>query len=795
MQNKIYMRPKKAEKKMRLAQDINQTVWLYGVTGSGKTSFIKDYFGKKRYEYFSADEFLSGKAQIPKDKEQHIVVIDDFHTVTQADAREEMYPLLEDLMRRREVWLILIARCAVPRWVMPLYVEYMFYIIDEQDLMISQEQQESYFEMWGIHLTERTFQDIWNLGKGNPLLYHLAAMELISAEMKDVNDSDKRKMEQEAIKQAVKQAYSYVETHVYDQWDPELQEFLMEMSIVKKFDLQMAQMITGKQDAGRLIDMARETGNFLAEKDGVYEYRLLFAESMRRRMERTCGAEWINRLYYNAGRYYELKGDIPNALAAYEKCHDKSEVSRLLIANARRNPANGHYYQLRRYYLSLPEETVRQSAVLMAGMSMLQSILMNEEESERWYHMLEEFAESQTGGAKKEAKSRLLYLDIALPHRGSLHMTDILKHAAGIVRERKVILPELSVTSNLPSQLNGGKDFCEWSRKDKELAASIGKMVSGILGRYGKAVVSLALAESFLEKGQDNYEIITLAERGRMQAESAGVQEQCFVAVQLLAQLSLLNGHVEDSVELINSFEKKVRADAPTLLPNIRTLKCSYNLYRGRTKEIMEWMEEAPDENEAFCTMERMRYLIKVRVYLLSGKYEKAFDLLQKLQYYAEKMKRTYIGMEVKLLLAVTLDRLGQKEWEEMLQECITEAESYHFVRLFSREGAASLKLLKAGNFKWEDRAYKKQVMEECEKMAAYYPSYLRFRGEGEVKLSSNALKVLRLQAEGYSTEKIAKILGITISTVKYHSQETYKKLGVTSKAAAVNEARNRKLL
>lgn len=147
------------------------------------------------------------------------------------------------------------------------------------------------------------------------------------------------------------------------------------------------------------------------------------------------------------------------------------------------------------------------------------------------------------------------------------------------------------------------------------------------------------------------------------------------------------------------------------------------------------------------------------------------------------------------MLLAIALERDGNKTWQEELQQCITMAEEYHFVRLLSREGSGVLKLLKSGSFKWEDRAYKRQVMEECDKVAAFYPSYLKEQTEQKITLSPNALKVLRLQAEGYSTEKIAKILGITVSTVKYHSHETYKKLGVTSKAAAVNEARNWKLL
>ena len=68
--------------------------------------------------------------------------------------------------------------------------------------------------------------------------------------------------------------------------------------------------------------------------------------------------------------------------------------------------------------------------------------------------------------------------------------------------------------------MNGGKDFCEWSKKDRELAGKIGKLVEFVLGKYGKGLVNLALAESFFEKGEDNYEVAVLANKGRMQAEA-----------------------------------------------------------------------------------------------------------------------------------------------------------------------------------------------------------------------------------------------------------------------------------
>ena len=148
----------------------------------------------------------------------------------------------------------------------------------------------------------------------------------------------------------------------------------------------------------------------------------------------------------------------------YEQYHDMESISRLLVSNTRKDPSNGHYYELRKYYLELPEQIVEESPVLMAGLSMLQSMLLNIEESDRWYHALEEYGQKHSGSPGREARSRLLYLKIGLPHTGTVNMVDLLKNADILLRDRKAALPELSVTSNLPSVMNGGKDFCEWEQ-------------------------------------------------------------------------------------------------------------------------------------------------------------------------------------------------------------------------------------------------------------------------------------------------------------------------------------------
>ena len=517
--------------------------------------------------------------------------------------------------------------------------------------------------------------------------------------------------------------------------------------------------------------------------------------SMRRRLAVKYSQDYINELYYSAGNSYEIEGNVMEALRMYEMCHNEEGISRILIENMRRNPSTGSYFELRHYYLALSEEKIRESVELMAGMSMLQSMLFNEEESERWYQELSVYAKSKTGGQKRAAETRLLCLDIGLPHRGSVRLTDLLKHAGMLVMERKLVLPELSVTSNLPSMMNGGKDFCEWSRRDKELAKSIGSVISIALGKYGKGLVNLALAESLFEKGGDDYEVASLAGNGRMQAESGGKVEQVFVAVGLLTQLSMINNRMDDAIDMLDSFRQVAEQKAPNLTANIRAMSVRMDLYTGRISEAYGWLEEAPDENAEFNGMERYRYLTKVRVYLAAGKKEKALLLLDKMNFYAEKMHRTYIAIEVKIFTAIAMYRTGKGGWQKMLQEAVAMAEDYHFVRILTREGAAIWELLKSGTVTWQDQAFKKQVMEECEQMAGFYPAYLREKQEGNIILNDKALKILRLQAEGLSIEEIAGQLCLSKAGVKYYNKETYKKLGVNNKAAAVTEARNRRLL
>lgn len=795
--DKGYIAPEAALKKLRVAKGLGQAVYIYGATGYGKTELVRQYLSRRRYHYISCAEDAAGLMETAetaqeaashssgKEKEAQprtVMVVDDMHLLKNAEGRKAVL----SLAGRQDVWFILICRSPIPAWLMPLYIKGGFLVITEDDLRLGEKEISAYMDSQGLTATEEEVVFVAVRSQGNAYTVRHTALKMLEG----------MRPGPEMAEEIVEAFAAYLESHVMVQWDSDLLEFLVQVSVTDEFTLPLAEMVTGNRHAPELLERAAETGNFLSCKDGTYRLRPELIRALRRRAAKEYSPQERADHAYNAGLYYEMQGQIVPALAMFEQCGKKERIRELLIRNARLNPGNGHYFELRRYYLQMEERELEESPVLMAGMSMLYSLMMQEKESEYWYWKLEKFASTAKGGQKREAVSRLAYLDIALPHRGSADMIDIMKRMPALIFDRGMSLPEFSVTSNYPSTMNGGKDFCHWSREDRKLAATIGKLVERVLGRYGKGLVKAALGESFYEKGEDAYEVLTLLARAKMEAEGGGMIEIAFAAVGLQVRLDTLQGEIQTAAEVLASFEKGVRGQgAVQLLPNIGALRCRLALYQGDKEAVSAWMAQAPDEDREFCVMERYRYLTKVRCYLSIGEYLKAQALLEKLRYYTEKCRRTYVRMEVCLLSAIAKYRTGGA-WKEEFLSALKEACGYRFIRLISEEGAAVQELFVAAGKSFlekeiPDKEWLSRLMGETGKVAVRYPVYLKGQLAKAPDFCEAALSVLRLQAEGKSVGKIAQELSMKEATVKYHAKENYRKLGVSGKADAVLAARN----
>ncbi|MCI2049844.1 MAG: LuxR C-terminal-related transcriptional regulator [Lachnospiraceae bacterium] len=808
-----YVRPGNAWGLLKVAQKTGQTVYVYGSAGSGKTAFVSACLsgwgpvswidmetGLRTDELKNIAAAAANGEEDGKGRGRRAVVVDSLQYVWENEQRKMLEPFLKELAERPDIWLILISRSPVPLWLNPLYVRQAFMLIGEEDLALTETEQRHLMAKWGVTLSRTAWGYLQSLNCSQPVPLRIAAMRLAKLPRRDAaGPSRKEDLEQEAIEQARRDLWDYLDTRVYGQWSLEMQEFLMDISILDEFTLPMARQITRKQNAEKIVQQALETGNFLqevkTEGEPLFILRSALKQSMRRRLTRCCSEEHIKKLYDYAGSEYEMQGELVRALGMYEKCGNEDGISRILNANASNYVGCGYYWEFRKYYLSLSETAVENSPDLMASLSLLQSILMNDEESERWYRKLKEYGKKHSGRARQAADEKLFFLDVSLPQRDVAKTPELLRKIGMMMTAGKAVLPLVSLTNNQPSIMNGGKDFCEWSRHDVQLAAGIGKITEMVLGEFGKGLVAIALAESQFEKGEDDDKVAALVGKGWVQAAGGGKTENLFSAVAILCRLFILKHQPDDALDTLDSFAAKAEKEAPQLMPNIETFRLRLMMYEGAADEAERWLSTAPDETRDFCTLERYRYMHKARVLLLLGKQEKAALLLQEMIQYGEKRNRVYLVMEAQILLAVTQHRRKDPRWRDTLQKAVTRAESYHFVRILTMEGAAVWELLRTGEIAFNDTAYRDQVMKECGKMAEMYPAFLAGRQTDGVVLSDKALEILQLQSEGRSVAQIAERLYLSQAGVKYYNQETYRKLGVNSKAAAISEAKNRGLI
>lgn len=124
--------------------------------------------------------------------------------------------------------------------------------------------------------------------------------------------------------------------------------------------------------------------------------------------------------------------------------------------------------------------------------------------------------------------------------------------------------------------------------------------------------------------------------------------------------------------------------------------------------------------------LERYCYNTFVRVYMAQQRYDKTAQILMRLRSYANIEKRPWLQMEGDLLESIIRYRTGNPLWKTELTQVLRRAESYHFVRLFCREGAALLPLLQElGCPEGVDEAYWQEVLGKTRAMAEAYPLYL----------------------------------------------------------------------
>ena len=710
----------------------------------------------------------------PSEQDWDILLIDDLQLMQEEAGQQALCELIRSSPERR---FVLLSRGVPPGCLTAFQYTGLMTVLEADDLLFDADDVRRLFQLSGANVTDSEIDGILKESLGYPLGVAVTARCMFP----------NKPWTPELVARVFHEVFLYFETAIYRRFDLPVRRFLLELAPFESFDLEMARMVSGDPRAGERLDwILRYTTMLRYEDCQRFHFWSGFRTFLLWEMEREYTEEKRKALFSRGGLYYELKEDYAHALECYTSGGDHSKVSELLVRNAELHPGMGHYAEMEKYYRSLPETEILASPSLMQGMSMLCALVMDYEGSERWYGELQKFVEhcGRQDAAGKQARGRLAWLDISLPQRGVKGLTETIPAVFRLLTNKEVALPSFSVTSALPSIMNGGKDFSEWSKKDDLLYKTLRLPVEAVLGRDGVCLADCAIAESKFEKGADVTRRMLSLLPQLNEVRNQGTPDMEFAVSGLLARSQLANGQPTDARRIIMVLrECFVERGLTRFLPNMDAMLCRIDMHTGDLDAVDAWYrEKAPCEPTHLNVMRRYQYLTQAMVEIMQNRPDAALLTLSPMEPYIQNCARIIDGIHLNVLTAITLHRKRDEQWRGRLTAALDAAAEYSFITTVSMYGTAVLPLLET--LDWDgDKKWYKQIMAAVRKQAAFYPHFLAPRLAPGEELTPTELQILHLLCADKSNAEIAQIMDVKLPTVKTHVSHILDKLDVKRRA------------
>lgn len=717
----------------------------------------------------------------PSAQDWDILLIDDLQLMQEEVGQQALCELIRSSPERH---FVLLSRGVPPGCLTAFQYTGLMTVLEADDLLFDADDVRRLLRLYGVEAADSEIDGILKESVGYPLGVAITARCM----------SPGKPWTPGLVARVFREVFLYFETAIYRRFDLPVRRFLLELAPFESFDLEMARMVSGDPRAGERLDwLLRYTTMLRYDDCQRFHFWSGFRAFLLWEMEREYTEEKRRALLSRGGLYYELKEDFSSALDCYTRGGDHAKVSELLIRNAELHPGMGHYAEMEQYYRALPEAEILASPSLMQGMSMLCALSADYDGSEHWYGCLKRFVErcGKEDAAGRQARGRLAWLDISLPQRGVKRLTDTIPAVFQLMTNKELSLPSFSVTSALPSIMNGGKDFSPWSKKDDLLYHTMRIPVEAVLGRDGVGLADCAIAESKFEKGEDiSPRMLPLVQRMN-DIRRGGTPDMEFAVSGLLARSQLASGQPADARRTIEVLRECFAERGLTrFLPNMDAMLCRIALHTGDLDEADVWYRvKAPREPMHINILKRYQYFTQAMVELANGKPDSALLTLTPMEPYCTACMRYIDTIHLKMLTAIALYQKRDEAWREPLTAALALAEEYRFIRTVSVYGAAVLPLLDAlewsGNAKWH-----KRLMADVRAQAAFYPHFLEPRLAPGEELTPTELQILHLLCADKSNAEIAQIMDVKLPTVKTHVSHILDKLDVKRRAEAKTAAK-----
>ena len=631
---------------------------------------------------------------------------------------------------------------------------------------------------------------------------------------------------------------------------PEVRSFLLHTSILGRMNAPLGDAVTGRGDSRAMLEALDRANLFLVPLDDHrhwYRYHHLFAEVLRARLIEEQPDE-VPELHRRASAWHEQHGELDSAIQHALAASDYALAARLIEAAMPAMARDRREATLRGWMEALPDEIFRTRPVLSLGFAgallstgEVAGVEARLRDAERWTNAADgggpdpdQLVVVDADEFRRLPGSIAIYRSGQALARGDATATvayarralDLLDEDDQYRRGAAAALEGLALwgSGDLDGAYEGYAESVSSFRRSGHIADVLGCTVTLAdirltQGRLGDAMTSyetalqLALEQTpQVRRGIPDMHVgisTILYERGDLEAatahlelgaalgDAAGLPKYRYRSRLAMAQLRQAQGDLAGAVELLDEAEHFFVADMGPVVRPVPATRARVWLQQGRVAEALAWARGAGlSAEDDLSYLREYEHITLARTLLAQHRRHReeqplrdASALLARLLEAADAGGRTGSVMEILVLQALAYRAHGNvPDAAASLERALLLAEPEGYARLFVDEGAPMAGLLEAIAARDPVRAYARRLLTLFGARDAAVPSGDRVAGLAE-PLSEREREVLRLLATEMNGPEIARLLVVSLNTVRTHTQRIYTKLGVNSRRAAVLRA------
>jgi LuxR family transcriptional regulator, maltose regulon positive regulatory protein len=756
------------------------------------------------------DEIINALARL---EEPAIFVLDDYHLITNTLIHE----ILEYFLKHQplQIQLVIITRSDPSLPLARLRARGQMVEVRASDLRFTEEEAAYFFnQSMQLVLEEEDIHALEIRTEGWAVGLQLAALAL--------KNLPNPQSFVETFRGSHRYVLDYLAEEVIHRQEKNVQKFLVQTSILERFNAECCEALTGYPNSQDLLLELEQANLFLIPLDDErlwYRYHHLFADFLRTELSKTE----TEKLYRKAALWHEENDFLSEAVQYAIESGDLDFLADLIDRGLRKDAvwSSGDLTLYAGWLDALPPQVFQSRPALSLNASHILYLLgrfdlaeKQIEQAEKALHALSASPEKEeklaqaslyrgaiasVRGDTEQAIEKITFAQERLPRerhllqaRGffslgvsyeisgqtELAVQNYLKSSeeAQIVGELFLVIHALGAAAQVQTsqgQLSQAEQTCQDAMQivgDRQFPP-LG-LIETVLGSIALERNNLTGADEFLQKG------ITLSRRG-------GLIDDVILGLSYLYRLYAYQGHVSNAFETIQEANTIIEGYGVERMSMLAAAHiANLQLLTGKEEETTQWALDyqafRDDQPHEFTELTLVRILLK------TGDREDIPSILDALLKRGQAQGRVRTVIESMILMA--LFHRAEKDIPtavDWLSQALGLAAPEGFIRIFLDEGEALLDLLPKARQAAPELVDTILSIQQSENDSD--PSPLDQLPD---PLSEQELRVLGLIVAGKTNREIAEELFISVGTAKWHVHNILQKLGVGNRSEASARAR-----